>query len=234
MLANLSPISVWLLKMTKRFLSNMQRSGYVCLMWQLSITASLASTGSCRFWMHVCFRDRDWEIPEPTPGIWWLGRRHRASVFLRQKLCMESRHAHFRPVDFDYQVYIRGCENSSDGKLFACWSSRPSLGFTNWSTCLQVVSVLGGWNWPLTNTDSTSSWCQTHRSLVSRQKCNTSILVVCTLKFWVEHVHTWCLYEVDQSWCVIWAYIARHARWMGDGSSHCFGTQSSRDNLYVP
>ena len=54
--------------------------------------------------------------------------------------------ARFHPVDLDYQVYIRGCENSSDGKLFACWSSRPSLGFTNWSTCLQVVSVLGGWN----------------------------------------------------------------------------------------
>ena len=70
----------------------MQRPGYVCFMWQLSITASLASTGSCRFWMHVFFRDRDWEIPEPTPGIWWLGRRHRASVFLRQKSCMESRH----------------------------------------------------------------------------------------------------------------------------------------------
>jgi len=66
--------------------------------------------------------------------------------------------AHFRPVDFDYQVYIRRCKNSSDGKLFACWSSRPSLGFTNWPTCLQVFSVLGGWNCPLTYTDSTSSF----------------------------------------------------------------------------
>jgi len=30
--------------------------------------------------------------------------------------------AHFRPVDSDYQVYIRWSEHSPDGKLPSCWS----------------------------------------------------------------------------------------------------------------
>ena len=112
--------------------------------------------------------------------------------------------ARFHPVDLDYQVYIRGCENSSDGKLFTCWSSHPSLGFTNWPTCLQVFSVLGGWNCPLTYTDSTSSWCQTHRSLVKKR---TKMQYVYTGRLYAQILGRTCTHmafnEVDQSWCVI-------------------------------
>jgi len=45
----------------------------------------------------------------------------------------------------------------------------------------------------------------------------TSIPVIYTLEFWVEHAHTWRLYEMEQSWHVIWAYTIWHVRWIGDG-----------------
>jgi len=162
----------------------MQRPGYMRLMWKLNIIASLASAGSRRFRMRFeCTYSLEVEI-EGYPNL-LLAPDGLIVVTMSwspsAKCCSWSHDtAYFRLVDFDYQVYIRESEKSPDGKLFACWSSRPSLGSANWPTRLQVFSVLDGWNGSLTLIKHSPG---ARRSSVSRQKCNMSLwrLYICTL-----------------------------------------------------
>ena len=136
----------------------------VYMRWPI-ITASLASTGSHRFRMHVFFRDQSGRIL--VPSLASDGLALIKLPILDPAACHSWFHetAHFCP---DYQVYTCGSEYIWRGTLHMLvflWSSRPGLGCTDWSSRLQAFSVLGWWNCSLTCSDWIFPCRQTYRSL---------------------------------------------------------------------
>ena len=142
----------------------------------LAITASLASAGSRRFRMHVFFRLQGgiWILSALTPGIRWLDRRHCASVFLRQALLMETRHCLVSSsrVWWSHMYWTGLMTHPMRDSLHVGLQQALSFesGVHEPADAFQVSNVPGGCNGPLTYSDSTCPWRQTHRSLALLRK----------------------------------------------------------------
>jgi len=63
------------------------------------------------------------------------------------------------------------------------------------------------------------------------KKCNVSIPIICTFKFWVEH-HTHGVYTRWNKVGMLYELILQGMQGSGVGTmSDCFGSHASRDNL---
>ena len=105
MVTNSSPNSVWLLRMAKTLPFKHAMTCYMHLMRWPILTASLASTGSRRFRMHVFFRDQGGRIPIPSPSIRWYDPRQPTYTWPRRLSFMKSRHC--PPSSWLSSVYSR-------------------------------------------------------------------------------------------------------------------------------
>jgi len=74
---------------------NMQQLVYMCLIRWPILTASLASTGSRRLWMHVFFRDQGGRILVPSPSIRSYDPCQPAYTWPRRLSFMKSRDCPF-------------------------------------------------------------------------------------------------------------------------------------------